>query len=214
MRTFRGRDVRRALAAEVVAEAVGPLSPGCELFGLNKGQFSMIDLIGHCLESTGPADVTIATWTAGGADLEFAYRFLADGRIRSLRFVVDHSFPDMQPGYCAALRERFGDEAIRLTKTHAKFTVVKNDQWAIAIRSSMNLNENRRLEFFELSDDQALADYLLEVCDSLFVESTAADQWDRSRTEQAFDSWFGNEARARDLRRAGWTSQKTGKRVG
>jgi len=37
MRTFRGRDVRRALAAEVVAEAVGPLSPGCELFGLETG---------------------------------------------------------------------------------------------------------------------------------------------------------------------------------
>lgn len=98
MRTFRGRDVRRALAAEVVAEAVGPLSPGCELF--------------------------------------------------------------------------------------------------------------------ELSDDEALAGYLLEVCDTLFVESTAADQWDRSKTERAFGSWFGNEARARDLRRAGWTSQKTGKRVG
>ena len=215
-RKGKGRLVRQKLAAVRAAEAVGTLSPGCEVFGLTKGQFSLIDLIEHGLNTTGPADVLIAAWTVGGADLELAWRFLSDGRIRSLRFIVDHSFVKLQPHYCAALRERFGDDAIRLTTNHAKFVVVHNETWHLAIRSSMNLNENSRLETWEISDDQALADYLLEVCESLFENYDSAAQWTRARHGQTtdFDSWFGNEARARDLRRAGWPSQKPGKRVG
>lgn len=77
------------------------------------GKFSLVDVIEHLLATTGPADLVVSTWTAAGADIGFANRLLADGRIRSLRFVVDYSFQSRQPAYCAALREAFGDDAIR-----------------------------------------------------------------------------------------------------
>jgi hypothetical protein len=171
--TISGRTIRKGIAAKIASEAIGPITPGCEIFGLNKGQFSLIDIIDHCLTATGPADVMISTWTAAGADLGFANALMTSGAIRSLRFVVDFSFPTRQPEYCAALRERFGDACLRVTKTHAKFVVIQNSQWSIVIRSSMNLNENRRLETFEISDHPGMAAFLLGMVADLFSSQEA-----------------------------------------
>ena len=163
------RDVRRAIAATSAADAIGEITPGCEIFGLSKGQFSLVDIMRHCLAASGPADVLVSTWTAANADLGFAYELLRNGSIRSMRFVVDFSFPTRQPEYAAALRERFGDDALRVTKTHAKFVVIRNESWSLVIRSSMNLNENRRLESFEISDCAAMAEWCESVVDELFA---------------------------------------------
>ena len=38
---------------------------GMDVVGLTFGQFSLLDLIEAALELTGPADVTISTWSAG-----------------------------------------------------------------------------------------------------------------------------------------------------
>ena len=161
-----------------VADAVGPIEKGCEVYGLTKGQWSLIDLIEHCLSYTGPAHCVVSTWTAAGADVDFALGFLADERLLSLRFIVDFSFPSRQPAYCAALREAFGDDAIRVTKNHAKFVLLRNDEWDLAIRTSMNLNENRRCENFEVSDCPALAGYLQEFVDELFREQSAKEAFE------------------------------------
>ena len=95
--TLSGRVIRKGVAARVASEAIGQIEHGCEIFGLNKGQFSLIDIIEHCLNATGPADVLISTWTAAGADLGFANALMTSGAIRDLRFVVDFSFPTRQP---------------------------------------------------------------------------------------------------------------------
>ena len=167
-RGLAARIVQREIAARSAAGAIGPIVPGAEVFGLSKGQFSLIDVIGHCLSASGPADVTLSTWTAAGADLGFAYELMRNGAIRRLRFIVDFSFPTRQPEYCAALREKFGDSCIRVVKTLAKFVLIRNETWNLVIRSSMNLNENRRMESFEISDCKPMADWLVEVVDKLF----------------------------------------------
>lgn len=163
------RTVRRNISAAVASEAIGAIEHGCEIFGLNKGQFSLIDIICHCLDATGPADVTISTWTAAGADMDFAYELMRADKIQSIRLIVDFSFPTRQPEYCAALRERFGDSCLRVTKTHAKFVLIRNAEWNLVSRSSMNLNENRRLESFEVSDHLGMAEFLESVISELFA---------------------------------------------
>jgi len=173
--------------AKSVAEAVGPIEPGCEIYGLSKGQFSLIDLVEHVLGYTGPAEVVVSTWTAAGSDIDFAFRLLKNGAIQSLRFLVDLSFPSRQPAYCAALRETFGDDCIRVTKNHAKFVLLRNAQWNVAIRTSMNLNENRRLENFEVSDDAQLADFLAGVVAELFETQDAQKTFKQRPAEHAAD---------------------------
>ena len=181
--TLNNRAVRRTLCAEHVVEAVGPIEHGTEIFGLTKGGWSLVDLVEYCLSVTGPADVVLSTWTAAKADVGFANQLLVNGATKSLRFVVDASFPIRQPAYCAALREAFGDDAIRTTKNHAKFVLIRNAEWNLVVRTSMNLNENRRLETWELSDSEPMASWLQEVVDELFREQAAGSAFRRTPGE-------------------------------
>jgi len=41
------------------------LHPGGQVIGLTMGQWSLIDLLHSILKKTGPANVVIATWSAG-----------------------------------------------------------------------------------------------------------------------------------------------------
>ena len=166
-------------------DALSDFDRGMETYCLTFGQFSLMDAVEAILEKTGPADVAIATWTAGAADLSRSAESLRNGNIRSLRFVVDCSFGQRQPGYLAQVRELFGDGAIRSTRTHAKYAVITNDSWSVAVRTSMNLNENPRLESIEVSDDPALAGFLLQLTDEIFAEEKAGDFRTKSRPELA-----------------------------
>lgn len=166
------RQVRRTLTVANAAEALGPVTPGIELYALCRGDYSLIDIIEHCLGATGPVDATISTWTAAGADLGFAEGFVTDGRLRSCRWLVDFSFPRCQPGYFGLLVDRFGAESIRATANHAKFVLLRNEAWSLVLRTSMNLNLNRRLESIEVSDDPAMAGYLSAVIDEAFAATT------------------------------------------
>lgn len=162
-------------------DALAEFDHGMETYCLTFGQFSMMDAVEAILDKTGPADVVICTWTAGGADLSRSAASLHDGRIRTLRMLVDCSFGQRQPAYLAKCRELFGDDAIRSTRTHAKFAVIVNDDWHVAVRTSMNLNENPRLEQIECSDDAALAGFLLEVVDEIWAEERPGDFRTKSR---------------------------------
>lgn len=164
---------RRTIRVERTATArqtFAGLAHGCEVYVLTHGQFSLIDALAALLETTGPARATISTWSAAHVDLEHAARFLERGDIISVRFLVDRSFATRQPAYCATLRRLYGDDAIRTTRSHAKFATLRNDSWDLAIRTSMNLNENPRLENIEVSDDRVLCDFLDGEVDRFFAE--------------------------------------------
>lgn len=154
--------------------AIGELVHGHEVYILTYGQFSLIDALVAIVDQTGPADVTLSTWTAAAADLAIAARLMETSKIRSLRFIVDRSFLTRQPDYCRRMRELFGDECIRTTRSHAKFIAIRNEAWNIAVRTSMNLNENPRLENIEISDDPALCAFLWSIGDDLWSEQPAA----------------------------------------
>lgn len=168
-RTVRGRIIRTAKHGGASA-AIGQLEPGCETYILTFGQFSLIHALTAILAQTGPADINIATWTAANACLEESARLMNSALIRSVRFVVDRSFLTRQPNYCARMRELFGDACIRTCRTHAKFMTIRNDHWSIAVRTSMNLNENPRLENLEISDDPTLCGFLCDIVDDIFAE--------------------------------------------
>lgn len=182
------RDVRRVQYAANVREAVGEIDHGCEIYGLARGQYSLIDIVEHILGYTGPAALVISTWTAAGADIDYALRLCQDQRILDIQWLVDSSFQTRQPAYCAAMRERFGDAAIRVTENHAKFVLIGNDAWSVVLRTSMNLNENRRLESFEISDDPELYGYLRSVVQALFDDSGTTVGQSRQQGRRDFES--------------------------
>jgi hypothetical protein len=148
--------------------SLGKIHKGMNRFGFTKGQWSLIDLIGACVAQIGPCDMAISTWTAANKDIGVAFQLLEEGRIRSARWILDVSFKARQPVYMQALLLRFGLNAVRVTMTHAKFCILTNEDYNLVIRTSMNLNANKRWEFWEISDDKAFADFFVAMVDEIF----------------------------------------------
>jgi hypothetical protein len=152
------------------AEAVlAPVVQGMRLTGMTGGQFSLLDIVRALLSATGPADVVVSTWTTGIRDAEAAAWLLDNGAMRSFLLLTDLSFKSRQPRYCEALLRRFGREAVKVTRTHAKFALVHNADWALVCRSSMNLNTNTRFEQFDVDDDRSLLEFFLAHVDAMPV---------------------------------------------
>lgn len=159
----KNREIRHIMYGENAKKAIGKIYKGMEIYGLSKGQFSIINIIEEILKQTGSADVIISTWTAANAEIKKAEQFLNNKLINKLHFIVDRSFKTRQPKYYEMLIDKFGD-IVSTTNSHAKFVLISNKDWKISIRTSMNLNENKRLENFEISDCEILFDYLKEIC--------------------------------------------------
>jgi len=168
------REVRATKFSNADA-AIGDLRPGMEVFILTFGQFSLIDAVAALLRKTGPAEVVLSTWTAGNTDLTTAAKLLEDAKVTSFRMLVDRSFLTRQPGYCRRMLELFGEDCIRTWRAHAKFAVIRNETWNLAVRTSMNLNTNPRIENLEVSDDPGLAGFLADICDEHFKEQAPGE---------------------------------------
>jgi hypothetical protein len=177
-----------ALTARSAADLFGRLRKGAEVFALSKGYVSFGEAVGYLLETAGPADVLLSTWTIGASEIRGLRRLVDSGRIRALRLLVDPSFNRRHRAYAALLRSLFGSESVRLVKLHAKLACVVNDGWALVLRSSANLNANHRCEFFEVSDDRALASF---ICATLGEWFEMPVNWDASARvhAEAFLTW-------------------------
>ena len=163
-----------------------------DIVGLTHGQFSLLDLIEATLEVTGPAHLAVATWSAGLYDADAAARFRADGRLLSVRFVMDSASQKRGQASTVDLADLFGEESIRTTRSHAKFAIITNDEWHVVITSSMNLNLNPRVEQFEMTDCPDRAAFFLTWVDALFREVPAgggrrADDRELPRTPDVAD---------------------------
>ena len=162
------REFRHGTRGESARRCIGDISKGCDIFGLTKGDFSMIDILRHIAAQIGPCRIDIGTWTAAAADIKQAEAMLNDRNIIAMRWLVDRSFPARQGAYFRSLLQKFGQDSVRLARFHAKFILLENDEYTVAVRTSMNLNENKRIEFYEISEGSPISDYLRQIVDYHF----------------------------------------------
>ena len=168
----------RAEPFKKAASAVGKLTKNQSTLILTHGQFSLSDAIQAILDQLdAPAEIVVATWTAAKVEIDSAAEMIAHKKIKSMRWIVDNSFLARQPAYHQLLVERFGYDSIRTIKTHIKFCLIRSDEWRIAIRTSMNLNTNPRLELIELSDSESIYNFFGDFADRLFAEQPPAENW-------------------------------------
>lgn len=181
------RDLRRR---ETAAEAIRGLNQANEIYGFTKGQFSLLDLLVACLELTGPAHMSLSTWTAARAEIQYLDKLQRTGKLLSARWLVDFTFARRDPEAANQIRTTFGLEAIRVAQTHSKFCLFTNDDWKLVIRTSMNLNMNPRFEDFTISHDPELAEFLGGLLDTIWRKQkrTLADA-----TPQEFKAHFREE---------------------
>ena len=127
-------------------KAFSGLVEGVTIHAISDGTWSLTDGLCEILCIVGECDLAVSTWTAAQADLKRAERLLASREIRLLRLMVDRSFQTRQPGYCALARSLFGDDAIRIWSSHAKFAVFSSGKFDGLYLTSANMNQNKRLE--------------------------------------------------------------------
>lgn len=157
---------------------------------LTDGSTSMIDFVRLLLDVVGPSDVSIATWTMGIYDLEQCEAFVADRRIRNMRMVVDPSIFGRRPELSASLVRGFGVDAFRAANIHAKFCTLRNGRFDIAVRSSMNLNPNRRIESADVSACREVAAFYDGFVERVFSAVAAGNQ---TQSESVFDRLFASD---------------------
>lgn len=166
----------RAAAARQTIQGFGK---DMDVLGLTYGQFSLIDLIQATLEITGPADVTISTWSSGFYDLEAAKNFRDSGLIRRILFVMDSGRAKRGQAGVHEVADIFGEDSYIQIRTHAKFVLIRNEDWDVAITSSMNLNKNIRVEQFEMTDDPERCDMLADFVRAGFDEAPPSRSFGR-----------------------------------
>ena len=134
----------------------------CRILGLTNGEFSLIDLIYSVLKKTGRSRVIVATWSAGIKDVHQIKWMKDSDLIGDFKLLTDHSYKSRQSKYSASIEDLFGLENIRTSEMHAKFVLIENDKYKVAIRSSMNLNANKTCELFEIDEGSEIYDFLMQ----------------------------------------------------
>lgn len=166
--------------------AIGAIRPGARVVGLNKGQFSLLDLIAATLAQTGPGAVTVSTWTPGRAEMESVAQMLDAGYVTDFRLLVDRSFVTRHPEYVTRIHRVLGPQAIRQTRTHAKFALIEAGDYRITIRTSMNFNRNPRYEQFDLDDDAVIFAFFEAAVNELYDGVPPGFDASRGEIERGF----------------------------
>lgn len=167
--------------------AIGALSERKDLLIFTKGQFSILDALRAVIAQTGPADVTLSTWTFGLRDMEMAAWLVSEGNsIRSFTFLVDASFPTNERLYAERLVALFGQSCMVLSKVHMKVAMVRNEGWDILINSSMNLNRNPRWEAFTLHHSPDFCDAYQAIVEELRARTGSGFETDSRKVDAVF----------------------------
>lgn len=142
-------------------QALKDFEPGCRIMGLTRGTFSLIDLIHAVLKKTGPARVICTTWSAGIKDVHNVKWMIGSSLIKKFTLITDYSYSKFanKKAYALTCEELFGIENIYSTNIHAKFVLIENNDFKVCIRTSMNLNANKKCENFELDEDSDIYDF-------------------------------------------------------
>jgi hypothetical protein len=183
------REIVPLMRREKAQDFLAGLRPGFHRFGFSKGQFSLIDLLRAFIEVLPPIeDMAISTWTVAAADLGELQVLMTPEKIPGrVRWLIDLSFQRRQPTLIQQIRKVYGYDAIRITRNHAKFILIRAGNYRLVTRTSMNLNFNPRLEDIDVCDSPELFAYISDVMDEFFEKHEPKKQIGRKVRELSSD---------------------------
>jgi len=110
----------------------------------SEGEWSLHDLLPHLLSFTGPAKVSVASFSLS-EDAVRVLNFCKEcGDVIKLQCIFDYTMRSHKIDIMLFL-QNVADE-IRTTPNHAKLFIIENDKWKVAVIGSANLTPNPRLE--------------------------------------------------------------------
>jgi len=173
-------------------KAFPEIEKGYTLHVLSAGQFNLIDIIENVVNQIGECSIDLAVWTAAESNLKKAELFVKNKKVKNMRWIIDPSFRSRQPRYVAILEQLFSSECIRTIPTHAKFIICYNENYKVVIQTSMNLNQNKRLESFTVTESDELLDFYKTFVDDVFDKVSDSKSFSTQNANQLVEL-FGED---------------------
>lgn len=114
------------------------------VYWVSNGDWSMHEMLMALLDITGPAHVAISSYAMSESPARIIALLKEKGSILSLISVLDNRI-DVRTAGSFQLMKGISDKMV-LVDTHAKVTVITNEDWNIAVVGSANYTENKRYE--------------------------------------------------------------------
>lgn len=136
---------------EVIADVLertsqlGTIEQGIDKHFYSNGAFNLVHLMLYVLKQTGPAHVFLSTYSIAEDSISTLRRYVDDGTILSIHFLIDNRVRSISPKPFAHLIASFPD-AYRCTSLHAKVALISNDDWHVSVVGSQNATHNPKLE--------------------------------------------------------------------
>lgn len=136
---------------EVIADVLertsqlGFVKQGVDKHFYSNGAFNLVQLMLYVLRQTGPAHVFLSTYSIAEGSISTLRRYVDDGTILSIRFLIDNRVRSISPKPFAHLITAFPD-SYRCTSLHAKVALISNEDWHVSIVGSQNATHNPKLE--------------------------------------------------------------------
>lgn len=154
---------------------------------MTSGNISLTDIIGYCLKQSSPKEVVLATWTAAEKSVQEFLDIIRAGLVQDFKIIADPSLVTRKPEIAEAMRFKYGDDSIRLLPLHAKWCVLTGGNFSVTIRTSMNLNPNRRIESYEISTCPEMAAYHLAMAREIFETEPPFNGGRQSQSQRRLD---------------------------
>ncbi len=133
-----------AKAADKLAQAIPAIEKGQSIHFATAGDWSAHDMVLHIARQIGPAHLIGSTWSITEPACRQLVRALHDGRLLSVSLLLDWRVRERCP---EALQLAEANAArLRLVNSHAKVSVLHNDEWQVVIVGSANYTKNPRIE--------------------------------------------------------------------
>lgn len=137
---------------------LGALVPGETIHIANDSRWSLHELVVHCLKSTGPAALYFCTYAIKEFQVRLISNMLKDGVLTEIHSLVDYRFRQHDP-QAEQLLKNCSTSHRWAKRLHGKVTVIKNENWGIAIIGSGNWTTNTSRDTFVVTCHQQTADY-------------------------------------------------------
>jgi len=125
-------------------EVISLVQQKINVYWVSDGNWSMHQMLMALLDITGPAEVHISSYAMSETPARYLVQLKEAGLISKLYCVIDNRVDTRTAGTYQVIMSIADDYA--LIDTHAKVTVIMNDDWKIAVIGSANYTENKRYE--------------------------------------------------------------------
>lgn len=139
----------------VISQAIGNLHDHSSIFFMTDGAWSNIELIEYILKFTGPANLYFTTWSIAADTIVRLHAWQESGLILDSFAILDQGIRNRKPEILQQATAAFNN--LKLSKCHAKVTVIQNDKHSITLMGSANFTRNPRKEVGMIIKSEALA---------------------------------------------------------